>query len=195
MYTGFKTAAVAAVAAMAVTPAVAGSPEPAPVEPVIMAAPPAPASPDWTGFSAGAQLGYGDVSATGGLSGDGAIGGLTAGYDWDLGNWVVGAGADYDFSNIDVGGATDLDNVLRLKLRGGYKLGNGLAYASAGAARAYTSALGDDNGWYAGVGYEHLVTSNISVGGEILYHEFDNFDGSGVDVEATTAQARVNFRF
>jgi outer membrane immunogenic protein len=39
------------------------------------------------------------------------------------------------------------------------------------------------------------VTDTISLGGEVLYHEFDNFKDSGVDVDATTFQIRANYRF
>ena len=60
---------------------------------------------------------------------------------------------------------------------------------------ADTDNLGDEDGWFAGGGYEYLVTDNVSVGGEVLYHEFDDFDNSGTDVDATTVQARATFRF
>lgn len=188
--------ALAVAATMAVTPALAGSMDaPAPTPAITPVAPAMPAMPDWTGGYVGGQLGYGDVDADGGLSGDGVIGGLIAGYDYDFGTWVLGGGLDYDFADIDVGGATTLENVARLKLRGGYKIGNGLAYVSGGLARAETDTLGNDNGYFLGVGYEHMISQNFSVGGEALYHQFDDFDGSGVDVDATTVQLRGTFRF
>lgn len=167
--------------------------EPAPsFEPV----PVAPASPDWTGFYAGGQLGWGNVDTNvPGVNGDDVIGGLVLGYDYDLGNWVVGGGLDYDFADIDLGGAANLENVWRAKLRGGYKLGSGLAYGTVGYANADTDTLGSDDGYFIGAGYEHLLTNNFSLGGEVLYHEFDDFDGSGIDVEATTVQLRGTFRF
>lgn len=34
-----------------------------------------------------------------------------------------------------------------------------------------------------------------TVGGELLAHKFNDFDGSGVDADATTATIRANFRF
>jgi len=151
---------------------------------------------NWTGGYIGAQLGYGDVGTNvAGVSGDGAIGGLIAGYDYDLGDWVVGAGIDYDFANIDLAGAATLENVMRIKVRGGYKMGDGLLYAAAGYANADTDTLGSDDGYFIGVGYEHQISSSFGIGAEVLYHEFDNFNGSGINVDATTAQVRATFRF
>ncbi|MDA0924279.1 MAG: porin family protein, partial [Proteobacteria bacterium] len=55
--------------------------------------------------------------------------------------------------------------------------------------------VGDSDGWFAGLGYEMLVTDMISVGAELLYHEFDSFDLVGLAADATTAAVSVNFRF
>jgi opacity protein-like surface antigen len=179
-----------AAASLAAAPALAGSPEPAPSEPV------APASPDWTGFYAGGQLGYANIDTNAaGLEGDGFIGGLTAGYDYDLGDWVVGAGLDYDWADIGLGGGNTLESVWRAKLRGGYKIGNGLLYGTGGYAGADTDTLGSEDGYVVGAGYEHAVTERFNVGGEVLYHEFENFGSTTTDVEATTVQVRGTFRF
>ena len=178
--------------------AAAGSPEPAPAEPTVPApAEPAPAMTDWTGFYGGAQLGYANVDTNApGLGGDGFIGGLTAGYDYDLGDWVIGAGLDYDWTDIGIGGGNTLESVWRAKLRGGYKIGNGLVYGTGGYAEADVNTLGSDDGYFIGAGYEHAVMENFTVGGEVLYHEFDDFGGGGgPDVEATTVQVRGTFRF
>ena len=200
----YLLSAAAASALMAGT-AFAGNVQPAPMEPVIAPAPaPVFASPNWTGFYAGGQLGYANVElGVLGLSVDesGFIGGLTAGYDYDLGDWVIGAGFDYDWADVEFdlgGGATaDIDSIWRAKLRGGYKIGNGLLYATAGYAQVEASAtgLGSDNedGYFVGGGYEHMVTQNMSLGGEVLYHDFDV--PSGTSAEATTAQVRATFRF
>ena len=148
---------------------------------------------DWTGGYGGIELGYGDLSASTGANDEGSLYGLTAGYDYDFGSWVIGAGIDYDWSDITLGG-TSVDNIARLKLRAGYDVGNGLAYGTLGGARAYTAA-GDDSGWLVGVGYEHMITNNVTLGGELNYHEFDNFAGTGTDIDATTLQLRTTFRF
>lgn len=195
-----RTLLAALSASALAAPAFAGSAAPAAMEPVIEA--PAPVAMtmgrDWTGGYAGLQLGYADVDAgVAGLTGDDVIGGFTAGYDWDFGNFVLGAGLDADLADLDVGdpAAATLERVYRLKVRGGYDLGNGLIYATAGGAGADVDGLGYDTGYFVGAGYEHMVTDTISLGGEVLYHEFNDFKGSGLDVEATTFQVRANYRF
>ncbi len=153
-------------------------------------------SNDWTGAYAGIQLGFADVETNlAGVNGEGSIGGITAGFDWDLGAWVVGLGADYDFADISLGTTADLEEVWRIKFRGGYKIGPGLAYGTAGYANADTDTLGDDDGYFIGAGYEQPLTPNFSLGGELLYHEFDNFNSTATDVDATTVQVRGTFRF
>lgn len=153
-------------------------------------------STDWTGAYAGAQIGFGSVDSTlPGVDGDGLIGGIVGGYDWDLGTWVIGVGADYDVADIDLGTAADLEEVWRIKFRGGYKIGQGLAYGTAGYANADTDVLGDEDGYFIGAGYERRLAPNFSLGGELIYHEFENFNATTTDVDATTVQVRGTFRF
>lgn len=189
---------IAALSASALAaPAFAGSAAPAAMEPMIEAPAPAPMAMgrDWTGGYAGVQLGYADVSTNiDGVEGDDMIGGLTAGYDWDLGNYVLGVGLDADIADLAVAPTLTLERVYRLKVRGGYDLGNGLIYATAGGVGADVDGLGYDTGYFIGAGYEHMLTDSISLGGEVLYHEFDNFQDTA-DVEATTFQVRANYRF
>ncbi|MBK6467108.1 MAG: porin family protein [Rhodobacter sp.] len=182
-------------------PAFAGGPvTPAP-EPVVTPAPaPVYNSADWSGFYAGAQIGYADVGTNGaGLDGDGAIGGVHAGYRWDLGTTVLGVEADYDTASLDLGaGADTLDGVARLKLIGGADLGRSFLYATGGVAWADATVGGaslSDNGYFLGVGMDYAVSDKWTVGGEILGHKFDDFDASGVDIDATTVKAKVSYRF
>jgi len=186
------TTALAAVTALMAAPAFAGSPEAPAPEPVIAAAVPvAPASPNWTGFYAGGEFGYGDFDSTPGPSEDGILGGVILGYDYDLGNnVVVGGGLDYDFADID-----GLDEVFRAKLRAGYKIGNGLLYGTGGYTIASTDNAGSDDGYVVGAGYEHMINQSFSVGGEVLYHDYGSFNNSGADLDGTTAQIRAAFRF
>lgn len=185
-----------AITALAI-PAFAGSLSEPVIEPVLVA-PQAYVAPgrDWTGAYAGVQLGFGRIDVSGGTADDrdGLMGGLHAGYDYDFGSYVVGVNADYNMADTDVDGAS----MARVKVRGGYDMGNGLLYATTGLAFAKAEIGGvdrSDTGWVAGIGYEHMVADNISVGGEVLYHQVDNFDNSGLDITGTTAQAKVSWRF
>lgn len=193
-------AALLATAALA-TPALAGGPTVVEPEPVI-AAPvaPVPASVDWSGFYAGAQLGYADVGSNGaGLDGNGWLGGVHAGYRWDFGQYVAGAELDYDTADVNLaGGTSSLDDVARIKLMGGAKFGNSLLYATAGAAYADATVGPEsrsDTGWFLGAGLDVAINDSWSVGGELLQHQFDNFDGTGVDLDATTLKAKISLRF
>jgi opacity protein-like surface antigen len=193
-------AAVLASLAVA-TPALAGGPTTPVEEPVIVPAPaPVVMSSDWSGPYVGAQLGYGDIdSSDGTLDGNGWLGGVHAGYLWDFGRFVAGTEIDYDTADINLGGdAGSLDDVARLKLIGGTELGNSLVYATAGAAWANATVGGadlSDQGWFIGAGVDVPVGGNWTVGGELLQHQFDDFDGSGVDLDATTLKAKVSLRF
>jgi outer membrane immunogenic protein len=191
---------LAAVAA----PAFAGGPTEVIPEPVIAPAPvaaPVNTGGEWGGFYAGAGIGYGDIgSSTDTLDGDGILGGVQAGYRYDFGTAVVGGELEYDITDITLGAAdTDqLNSVARLKAMAGADLGRFLVYGTAGYAYADAdvggAALADD-GWFAGLGADYALSDRLSVGAEALAHQFDDFDGSGVDLDATTVKARVNFRF
>jgi outer membrane immunogenic protein len=165
-------------------PALAGSL----AEPVVEApvAQPAPVvvstGGDWTGPWIGAKLGYGDVSADPAGDGNGATFGVAGGYDYDFGNFVVGAALDWDKADIDLG-AGKLDDIARLKFRVGADLGRTLLYATAGPARAsgVVSGVDDNDRW--------------TVGGELLTNQFDDFGGTGTDVRATTVSLNAGLRF
>jgi outer membrane immunogenic protein len=196
--------ATLALAGFAALPAFAGGLT-TPIEEPAVAPAPAPvvtrADGDWGGFYAGAQLGYADIgsSAGGVLDGSGAIGGLHAGYRWDLGMPVFGAELDYDWADANLGNDLgSLDNVTRLKFIGGSDLGQTFLYATVGAAWADATVAGNglsDQGWFGGVGADYALSSTWTVGGEVLWHNFDDFDNSGIDIDATTAKVKVSYRF
>ncbi|MDQ2089527.1 outer membrane protein [Marimonas arenosa] len=189
------TVSALALTTLLAAPVYAGSPAPAPADPVVPVV--IPVTGDWTGPYLGVELGYGDATASTAfisLSDNGMLYGITAGYDHDFGNWVLGVGFDYDMADLTFG-AVNVESIARLKVRGGVDLGDGLLYGVAAAARADTNLIGNDTGWAAGLGYEHRLGSNWALGGEALYHSFDNFNGFGVDIEATTIAVRVVYRF
>lgn len=194
-----KNIALASAFAALAAPAFAGNTTPPVMEPVIAAPPPvyqAPQSFNWTGAYAGVQLGYGSLDVSGGTADDqdGVIGGVHAGYDYDFGTYVLGASGSYNMADTNVNGAY----LANIKARAGYKMGMGLLYATGGIGFASAEIGGvdrSDTGWVAGVGYDHMLTENISLGGEILYNQFTDFDGSGKDISGTMAQAKLAYRF
>ena len=199
-----KAAMTLAALALTAAPALAGgltapAPEPVIAAPV-MVAPPPPMAPDWTGFYAGASLGYGDVTGSSTIGDDmnGLTYGAHAGYMYDLGALVLGAEAEIMGAEItDDSIGLDLDSVLRAKVRAGYDAGAWLPYATAGYAQLTTSGAIDDSGdgYFYGAGVDYRLGSNILLGAEVLQHEFDDFAGSGIDVSATTLGARVSYQF
>ncbi|PRY95130.1 opacity protein-like surface antigen [Hasllibacter halocynthiae] len=215
-----KLATATVLSASVAMPALAGGLDQPVIAPVIV--PPAPIAyaPQWTGGFIGASVGYIDsdgnlvsvvTDADGGttevndvdLSGDGLTYGLRAGYDYQFRNGaVLGGVLQYDRLDLDIGISdeqVDIDesanSVLRAGLRGGYGAGANLFYLTGGWARLDTDVSGDGDGYFAGLGYERLVTDNVSVGIEALYHEFDDFDNADVEVDATTVGLNVNYRF
>ena len=194
-------AAVVATLAIA-SPALAGGPTIITDEPVITQSyAPAPvATLDWTGMYAGVQLGHISVDSDGaGLDGSDLVAGVHGGYRWDFGGFVAGAELDYDLTSLDLETEGDtLDSVARLKLQGGAEFGNSLIYATTGLARADATVGGlemSDNGYFLGAGLDMAITDRWTLGGEILQHRFSDFDGSGIDLDATTIKARVALRF
>ena len=188
------------VAALALPAFAGGMTDPVPEPMIVEAVPVFAPSNDWSGGYVGAQLGYGDIGSGGaGLDGNGAIGGLHAGYRYDFGQFVAGAEVDYDWSNVDLGAGDDtLDDVARLKLMAGADLGRTLVYATGGAARASATLGGaslSDNGYFLGLGMAYAVTDQVNVGAEVLGHRFNNFAATGVDLKATTVTARVAYNF
>ncbi|WP_102107783.1 outer membrane protein [Oceaniglobus roseus] len=200
-----KIIATTAILSAAAFPAFAGGltqPQPEPV----IAAPVAPApvysGADWTGGYVGAQLSYGDLNADTGVVDDGAsgvVGGLNAGYLYDFGKFVVGGelsanAADLDFDS----GNGSIDSLTQAKLKMGYDAGRTLLYGTIGAAYADGTIGGvgaNDFGYEVGAGIDYMVTENVSVGGEVTYNRFDDFDGTGTDIDATTVGANVAYHF
>lgn len=194
-----------AVAVGFAAPAFAGSYEPAPAEPVVVAPEPvqmAPAS-DWTGFYLGGQAGYlnGNADANGDSTDfDGFVGGIYGGYNHDFGKFVIGGEADYNWANgeFDANNDVKVNQLARLKLRAGYDAGKLLPYIAGGAAYANVDADGTDYndwGWALGAGVDYKVTDNWTAGVEYMYQKFDDFDDQGFDLTGNTIMARVGYSF
>lgn len=191
-----KLMASSVVAMLVGAPVFAGGLQPVTAEPVVeTAAPPvATYGGDWTGGYAGLSLGNLNVNVLGGgPENDDIAYGAHIGYDYDFGQFVLGGELEYEGTDVNLGGVS-VDSVARLKLRGGYDMGRTLLYVTAGVAEA-DSSIGSDTGGFGGIGLAYKVTDQFYVGGEILGHKFDNFAGTGSDLEATSVSIRGGVRF
>ena len=209
-----RTAAIAVLLSSGAGVAYAAGPEPIAPEPVVIS--PAPvASPFWAGGYVGAQLGYsysefdvGTDSSLDDLDSDNVIGGLTAGYLWQFGDYYVGPEFQYDFADLtvtdaDTGDTASFEEIARLKLIVGREIGNGMLYGSAGVAYANFDSVGDaldgfdgdDTSYVLGVGYDYRVGDNWTIGGEYQYHNFNGIGSSGNDVNLNTLHVKATYRF
>jgi outer membrane immunogenic protein len=188
----------------------------------VRAAPPAPiiaAAPifTWTGFYVGAQIGYGwnandndIVLPTGfvvqsgdfGDSGDGFLAGVHAGYNYQIGSFVVGLEGDIEgvfgdddddlvivgpggvvFTNYGFAGNA-LDWQGSIRARAGFAFDRALIYATGGFAFAGVSdgfgLVGDNDdtltGWTLGAGIEYAFTNNLTTRLEYRYTNYDGGD-------------------
>ena len=179
------------------------------VAPVVMA-------PLWSGFYVGANAGYAfgkssqrDQVTTytnfGPADGDykpkGALGGVTAGYNWQSQALVYGLESDLSLAGISgsssacgVGAAplhlcgTKADAFGTIRARGGYAIDKSLIYATGGLAvariKAYDAGFAGDTavaaqsgsavrlGWTVGAGVEQKLDAHWSVKAEYLYASF-----------------------
>lgn len=167
----------------------------------------APASADWTGFYAGAQIGGAELEiAPPGedfyLSIEGRHYGLHAGYLRDYGQFVSGVELSYDkLNDFDILGAGSIDgDFLRAKLLAGYDSGRFLPYAAVSFAKLNLDFPAgesfDDTGFGFGLGAKFMATPRLMLGVEWMTNEFDfdDLDG-GVDVDLNTFTVSASYRF
>jgi outer membrane immunogenic protein len=166
----------------------------------------------WTGFYVGVNAGYGwntsddfvfngerfDLDDDGGF-----VGGAQAGYNYQIGSFVVGLEGDIqyaDFGGEDVilsdGSVVDFNNsdwFGTVRARAGVAFDRALIYATGGFAFA-----DDATGWTVGGGLEYAFTNNLSAKIEGLYvnlDQDDDFLGIDNDAEFGVVRAGLNFRF
>lgn len=167
-------------------PAFAGSYAPAPVDPVIAAPAPAPMmSPDWTGAYGGLSLGYGELGKDD--TDDAMIYGVQAGYNYDMGKYIVGGELEYAARDMWDHNAADST---RLKGRIGYDLGSTMVYGVVGA-----TMIDQQGGYAVGLGAEHMVTDKIGLGAEYLYENIGDFDSGSKDLIGNSIALRANYHF
>jgi outer membrane immunogenic protein len=178
----------------------------------------------WTGFYLGLNGGGGwgrsswDRTGQFDLSG-GVIGG-TAGFNWQIGQVVLGIEGDVDWSGVSgttstlcpAGCATRNDWLGTTRGRVGYAFDRFLPYLTGGLAfgdiRAVTpgfaGATETNLGWTLGAGVEVAIAGNWSAKAEYLHVGLGNFDCAlacglatpdNVSLQADLLRGGVNFRF
>jgi outer membrane immunogenic protein len=185
----------------------------------------------WTGFYIGGHLGYGrsevdwaDVSLTGervNNDGRGFVGGGQIGYNWQIGNIVIGAEGTLSRTNLDddfrsvvnpaaVTYSTDINWIGTVAGRLGFASGPALVYVKAGWATANVelsgrqTAIGDAfslddrrNGWVVGAGFEYMVSRNLTLGLEYNFIDLGNtsyagFTRTGLPYTITDADVEIH---
>jgi outer membrane immunogenic protein len=162
----------------------------------------------WTGFYVGVNAGYGwnanDDIVIGGVRYDlddegGFVGGAQAGYNYQIGSFVVGLEGDIQYA--DFGGDDDFDGILgddfdrsdwfgTVRARAGVAFDRALIYATGGFAFA-----DDATGWTVGGGLEYAFTNNLSAKIEGLYVNLEQDNDFFDETEFGVVRAGLNFRF
>ncbi len=178
-------------------------------EPQMVTTPYVAAGVDWSGVYAGVDVGYGNITVENTMSppgeGNGPMYGVLAGYNYDLGNYVVGAELGYSLTGIearDIAVIFDTDYVFDLKARLGYEVGSTLIYGVGGYSEVRVSnpfgpETADFSGYVLGVGADYQLTDSMAIGGEYLYRTLtlDGFSPDPVDMTVQSLRARVTFSF
>jgi len=137
--------------------------------------------------------------------------GMHLGYNWQWGNWVVGAqgGISYadlsetEFVNSDVDVDNSLSFIADIRANAGYAFGSLLPYLTVGAAQAdlehsWLEIDDTDDSWQDfgnetalvyGAGLSYAFSPKWSIGGEYLIYDFDSETETnplGYDMEVET---------
>lgn len=190
----------------------------------------------WSGFYVGLNAGYGWNTGTsryydpafgyvGSSKTGGFVGGAQAGYNYQLGMFVLGAETDIQYAAVGNKGST-YGNIYYSGNSDGYfgtiraRLGvafdralvfgtGGFAYGDIGGNKAYDPLLGQlrDNstngGWTLGGGVEYAVTDNFTAKVEGLYVNLDTKSNYALgtvsnirrDTEFGVLRAGLNYKF
>lgn len=167
------------------------------------------ASP-WDGLYVGGNIGFGstDFAATASLFGgsasatqnaSGILGGVEAGYNRQLGMWVLGIETDFDGTSIagTTGGVTSkLSWFGTVRARAGVLItpsfllygSGGVAYGHAEVTAPNLSVRIPGVGWAAGAGVEYALGGGWFLGAEYLHIDLD---GPGADIGPLTVSTRA----
>ena len=169
----------------------------------------------WTGAYIGGQIGYGwgkssfsDADGWGSLKPDGFLGGVYAGYNFDVGsNFILGIDGDITYNNLKDsysefdpadGITTSLDSRLRwsgaVRARAGVAFDRFMPYIAGGVAFGSVKnsislsdgviTVGDSQskthtGWTIGGGVDYAATDNVILRLEYRYTDYGRKDFSG----------------
>jgi outer membrane immunogenic protein len=181
----------------------------------------------WTGFYLGVNGGGGFASMNhndGVFNGpSGGLGGVTAGYNYQMNQFVIGLEGDYDWGDIssrrtlDPFGSFGKINMLEFataRARFGVAMDRALIYVTGGYAggevnsrlldattASFSSSNAWENGYAVGAGIEYAFTPNISGKAEYLFSQLGGttlatptYAGrTGLDI--SLVRAGVNYRF
>lgn len=168
-----------------------------------------PSAYSWSGVYAGGTVGYGWGKShhftetipfsTDKFTTDGALGGITLGYNYQVDRWVFGAEADLSFADIHgktgsnaswgceaTGCETKVDWFGTVRARVGMAFDTTLPYVTGGLAYGHVKGYiegdpvysGDATraGWTLGAGVEHAFTDHLSLKAEYLYVDLGKID-------------------
>ena len=187
-------------------------------------APPAPASYyappvfSWTGFYVGVNGGWGGGSGGGDFgSPNGGLVGGTIGYNYQIGQFVLGAEGDWDWADLNKSGyntylassysySNKIDDLVTARVRAGYAIDRALLYVTAGYAGAedkvnmpgYFSSTDWRSGGAFGGGSEYAFTNNISAKAEYIYAPFGSKSyapGVKSNLDLSLVRAGLNYKF
>lgn len=156
---------------------------------------------DWTGFYLGVHGGAAFGKTTGDIDykSNGGVVGVQGGYNYQIGQFVLGAETDFAYTSIDKDDVK-LDWLGKTTLRGGYAFDNFLLYGKGGVAYGRADAFGESKwstGWTAGAGLEYAFTKNITGRLEYDYVNLSKKDYYGVSAGADVHEvlAGLNYKF
>ena len=175
------------------------------------------------------RLGLGSYTGGGnrlfGSSPIGGLGGVTAGYNYQSGQLLVGGELDAGFGSISsngsfgtgTSGSGTINGLGTLRARVGYVYDRALFYVTGGYAGTVLNGKVADfggapnlvinqghylNGFSVGLGLEYAVTTKISVKGEYLFNGFNSApyfsntrDGISSGTNISLLRAGVNYHF
>jgi outer membrane immunogenic protein len=176
----------------------------------------------WTGFYVGGNAGYawGNVNTNGGIAVtntgdlDGFVGGGQVGYNYQIGQFVLGAEADIQGGDLSTGSTlgalrVKTDYFGTVRARAGFAFDRIMPYVTGGWAygnvKTSVPLLGvsSDNshtgGWALGGGVEYAITNNWIAGVEYLYVDLGEkrLQGTGTKVgtDFSVVRARLSYKF